>query len=197
MSPEQCRALPVDTRSDIYSLGCVMFEAITGGVPFKGETALDTLYKHIHEPAPRVRANVPKLKAAEILASTIETALMKQPEARYHTARELGKDLAKLTSWDDLPPELEFDPEPRRTEPVKEKSRFSVSGIAITTAIGLSMLVCGTMISNHAQGPAPQHSELSTTGTSLNLGELWMLSEKALEEASTMMPPSNTLNAPK
>lgn len=182
MSPEQCRALPVDTRSDIYSLGCVMFEAITGGVPFKGETALDTLYKHIHEPAPRVRANVPKLKAAEILASTIETALMKQPEARYHTARELGKDLAKLTSWDDLPLELEFDSEPRRTEPVKEKSRFSVSGIAITTAIGLSMLVCGTMISNHAQGPTPQHSELSTTGTALNLGELWMLSEKALEE---------------
>jgi serine/threonine protein kinase len=182
MSPEQCRALPVDTRSDIYSLGCVMFEAITGGVPFKGETALDTLYKHIHEPAPRVRSNIPKLKPAEILASTIETTLMKQPEARYHTARELGKDLAKLTNWDDLPPDLEFDPEPRRTEPVKEKSRFSVAGIAITTAIGLSMLVCGTMISNYTQGSSSQTNEPSTAGHEMKLGELWKLSEKAFED---------------
>ncbi|MCC6978675.1 MAG: serine/threonine protein kinase [Candidatus Melainabacteria bacterium] len=182
MSPEQCRALPVDTRSDIYSLGCVMFEAITGGVPFKGETALDTLYKHIHEPAPRVRANVPKLKAAEILASTIETTLMKQPEARYHTARELGKDLAKLTSWDDLPSELEFDSEPRKTEPIKEKSRFNVAGIAITTAIGLSMLVCGTMISNFSEGPSAQTPELAVADTSLKLDELWKLSEKELDD---------------
>ena len=183
MSPEQCHALPVDTRSDIYSLGCVMFEAITGGVPFRGETALDTLYKHIHDPAPRIRANIPKLKAAEILASTIETTLMKQPEARYHTARELGKDLAKLTSWDDLPPELEFDSEPRKTEPVKERSRFSATGIAITTLIGLSMLVCGTMIQNSSQGPSPsQTHELATSDTTLKLNELWMLSEKALED---------------
>ncbi len=182
MSPEQCRALPIDTRSDIYSLGCVMFEAITGGVPFKGETALDTLYKHIHEPAPRVKANHPKLKAAEILASTIETTLMKLPEARYHTARELGKDLAKLTNWDDLPSDLDFEPEERKTEPVKEKSRFSATGIAITTAIGLSMLVCGTMISNYSQGPPPNTHELSTTGTSLQLDELWKLSEKAVED---------------
>ena len=181
MSPEQCRALPVDTRSDIYSLGCVMFEAITGGVPFKGETALDTLYKHIHEPAPRVRSNVPKLKPAEILASTIETTLMKQPEARYHTARELGKDLAKLTNWDDLPADLDFDSEPRRTEPVKEKSRFSVAGIAITTAIGLSMLVCGTLLSNSSQGPSPQTLELAAAHNQLTLNELWMLSEKAIE----------------
>lgn len=182
MSPEQCRALPVDTRSDIYSLGCVMFEAITGGVPFKGETALDTLYKHIHEPAPRVRANIPKLKAAEILASTIETTLMKQPEARYHTARELGKDLAKLTSWDDLPSELEFDSEPRKTEPIKEKSRFSATGIAITTAIGLSMLVCGTMLSNFSEGPSPQTKELANSGAQIQLDELWKLSEKELED---------------
>jgi serine/threonine protein kinase len=182
MSPEQCRALPVDTRSDIYSLGCVMFEAITGSVPFKGETALDTLYKHIHEPAARVRANIPKLKAAEILASTIETTLMKQPEARYHTARELGKDLAKLTSWDDLPSELEFDSEPRKAEPVKEKSRFSVAGIAITTAIGLSMLVCGTMISNFSEGPSAQTKELANSGAQMQLDELWKLSEKELED---------------
>lgn len=182
MSPEQCRALPVDTRSDIYSLGCVMFEAITGSVPFRGETALDTLYKHIHEPAPKVRSNVPKLKPAEILSSTIETALMKQPEARYHTARELAKDLAKLTSWDDLPQELEFDTEPRKTEPIKEKSRFSVTGIAITTAIGLSMLVCGTMLQNNSQGPSINTPLLQTADTSLHLNELWMLSEKSFED---------------
>lgn len=180
MSPEQCRSLPIDTRSDIYSLGCVMFEAITGSVPFRGETALDTLYKHIHEPAPRVNANHPKLKPAEILASTIETTLMKLPEARYHTARELGKDLAKLTNWEDLPSDLEFEPEARKTEPVKEKSRFSATGIAITTAIGLSMLVCGTMISTGTQGPAPTTPEFANA--KIQLGELWKLSEKAIED---------------
>jgi len=180
MSPEQCRALPIDTRSDIYSLGCVMFEAITGGVPFKGETALDTLYKHIHEPAPRVKANHQKLKPAEILASTIETTLMKLPEARYHTARELGKDLAKLTNWDDLPTDLDFEAEARKTEPVREKSRFNVAGIAITTAIGLSMLVCGTMISNSTQGTSPATPEVANS--KIHLDELWKLSERALAD---------------
>lgn len=180
MSPEQCRALPIDTRSDIYSLGCVMFEAITGGVPFRGETALDTLYKHIHEPAPRVKANHPKLKPAEILASTIETTLMKLPEARYHTARELGKDLAKLTNWDDLPTDLDFEAEARKSEPIKEKSRFSAAGIAITTAIGLSMLVCGTMISNSTQGPPPTSAAVGN-GRIL-LDELWKLSERAIAD---------------
>jgi serine/threonine protein kinase len=180
MSPEQCRALPIDTRSDIYSLGCVMFEAITGGVPFKGETALDTLYKHIHEPAPRVNANHPKLKPAEILASTIETTLMKLPEARYHTARELGKDLAKLTNWDDLPTDLDFEAEARKSEPVKEKSRFSAAGIAITTAIGLSMLVCGTMISTSTQGPPPTTAAVGNDR--IHLDELWILSERAIAD---------------
>ena len=95
MSPEQARAKEVDGRSDIYSLGIVAYECITGFPPFDGGDALGTLMKHIQAPLPRPALDNEQDTA---LYAIIERMLAKHPEDRYRDSDELiaalgGRDL--------------------------------------------------------------------------------------------------------
>jgi serine/threonine-protein kinase len=87
MSPEQARADTVDFRSDIYSLGVVIYEIFTGDVPFRGDTPVATLMKHLSEPPPLTGPGVPPLP--ETLVPVLAKALAKAPAERYGDAREL------------------------------------------------------------------------------------------------------------
>jgi len=94
MSPEQARGLEVDERSDLFSLGVVMYELLTGRAPFQGETAGDVLVALLSgEPRP-LASYVAKLP--EALQEIGARALAKPVEQRYQTARELGDDLKRL-----------------------------------------------------------------------------------------------------
>jgi serine/threonine protein kinase len=98
MSPEQCRAADVDARSDIYSLGCVMFEALVGAAPFAGGSELDVMYKHLNESAGRLG----KLhELPEAVARILRRCLEKQPQARYQSLAELQSDLEKCVEIQD------------------------------------------------------------------------------------------------
>jgi serine/threonine-protein kinase len=100
MSPEQARGLEVDERSDLFSLGVVMYETLTGRAPFEGETTGDVLVALlVGEPRPLTRYVA---KLPEALQEIIDRALAKSVERRYQTARELGADLKRLKE------ELEF-----------------------------------------------------------------------------------------
>lgn len=93
MSPEQCKGLSLDGRSDIYSLGCLMYQSISGALPFLGENALQTLSKHICDPPPPFDEVVPALAIPKALQDIIFKALEKEPENRYSTVSELRADL--------------------------------------------------------------------------------------------------------
>jgi len=86
MSPEQARAQPIDGRSDIYSLGIVAYQCLTGSVPYDGEDSFSIGYKHITEPIP-----TPSLVTADErrLFEIIKRMLMKDPFDRYQTCEEL------------------------------------------------------------------------------------------------------------
>jgi serine/threonine protein kinase/TolB-like protein/Tfp pilus assembly protein PilF len=100
MSPEQARGLEVDERSDLFSLGVVMYELLTGRAPFEGQTTGDILVALLSgEPRPLARY---KTKLPEALQRIIDRALAKQVEQRYQTAYELGAELKRLKE------ELEF-----------------------------------------------------------------------------------------
>src|SRR3954447_5070049 len=86
MSPEQAKAQPLDGRSDIYSLGVVAYQCLTGSVPYDGEDSFSIGYKHITEPIP-----TPSLVTADErrLFEVIKRMLMKDPFDRYQTCEEL------------------------------------------------------------------------------------------------------------
>jgi serine/threonine-protein kinase len=93
LSPEQAQGQPVDPRSDLYSLGCCLYEMLTGSVPFRGATPVAILYRHVREdPAPPRLLN-PDVPPA--LEAVCLKALAKRPEDRYQTAVELREDLLR------------------------------------------------------------------------------------------------------
>lgn len=93
MSPEQCSGKKLDNRSDIYSLGCLMYEALTGHAPIIGKNFLDTMQKHLTDlPAP-FPPEIAKNPLAKKLQVIIFTCLAKEPSARYATMKEISQDL--------------------------------------------------------------------------------------------------------
>ena len=93
MSPEQVQAQPLDGRSDVYSLGIVVFELFTGQTPFRADTPLGTVLKHLHEPPPLEGAPAARLPPA--LVPVLRKALAKSRDERYASAREMAQALEK------------------------------------------------------------------------------------------------------
>ena len=94
MSPEQARAKPVDQRSDIFSFGCLLYEAATRRKPFAGDSVVDTLHKIIYDPAPAITDFNPS--ASPELQRVIRKCLAKEPAKRYQTIRDTANDLEEL-----------------------------------------------------------------------------------------------------
>jgi eukaryotic-like serine/threonine-protein kinase len=131
MSPEQIAGDSVDGRSDVYSLGCVLFEMLSGAPPYQGSTALAILARHAADPVPKLRerrADVP-----DAVAGVVAATLAKRPEERYASARALEAALATAGS---TPAHPALPKHPVWRGPLTSRSRL-VALLAVVAAVGL------------------------------------------------------------
>jgi len=108
MSPEQLAGLRVDGRSDLYSLGVLLFQMLTGLLPHRSESMATLMHQIANEPAADVRTLRPELP--EMLANVVTLALEKRPEVRYADGRQLAADLRQVASLLEAAPPLEAPP---------------------------------------------------------------------------------------
>jgi serine/threonine-protein kinase len=100
ISPEQAQGHTVDFRSDLYSLGCCLYEMLTGVVPFTGATPVAIAYRHVREdPTPPRQLN-PDVSAE--LEAVVLKAMAKSPDERYQTAVEMRQDLDRVVAGQDV-----------------------------------------------------------------------------------------------
>lgn len=96
MSPEQLAGLHVDGRSDLYSLGVMLFQLLTGSLPLKGDSMAALMYQIANQPAPSVRSLRPELPQA--LADVLDRTLAKSPADRYKSGAELAAQLRRCAT---------------------------------------------------------------------------------------------------
>lgn len=137
ISPEQCSGGKVDHRSDIYSLGCVLFEALTGTPPFIGDNALTTMMKH-------KSTNAPSLKEASLgksfpkeLEQIVATMLAKAPDNRYQSMQEVIKDLTGVVRGDKIQKKVQA---PKVTQESKAAQPLSLTRPVFVGAISLTVI---------------------------------------------------------
>ena len=96
MAPEQVRGDPSDVRTDIYALGCVFFQMLTGKVPYERDTTLATMFAHVNDPPPELEP--PLVDEFPEFTPVVQQAMAKTPEDRYLSAGDLARDAAAALS---------------------------------------------------------------------------------------------------
>lgn len=134
MSPEQARGDRVDRKTDIYSLGVVLYEMLAGSVPFDAESSFGVLMKHLNDPPPPIPGISTDLQAV------INRALAKDPTHRYETASDLAKDFISVFNGQTISLETQTVNKQLKQTEKQEKQIEKASTRPMWVGIGLTVL---------------------------------------------------------
>ena len=142
MSPEQVKGEETDQRSDIYALGVILFEMLSGRLPFEGDTSLSIALKHKTDPTPNPRefnAQIP-----ENLSQLILKCLEKEKEIRYQTAEEVFSELARIEQGIPVPERVVLKRKPLTSKEVSVS--FSLRKLSIPIFVFFVIIIAGLII---------------------------------------------------
>ncbi len=170
LSPEQAAGGEADPRSDVYALGCVLYEMLAGEPPFTGPTAQAVIGRRFVEPAPpvrRLRAGVPIL-----VEEAVARALAREPADRFQTAAEFAHTLAEAAALPRASPTPEALPIPVPRPPGRRRRWRLPAGVALLLlgfALGLGVLFA--FLRQDREGAISAHSKLLVVLPFENLGD--------------------------
>lgn len=188
MSPEQANCTEIDGRSDIYSLGCVMFKCLTGRPPFVGDSTFQTVMMHIKQPAPTIQETEATIDSPDSIEAVIKKTLEKDPDVRYQSPdllkADLEKVLAEITEKHNLDSTIvDTEAEESLSSPLKKRPAWKHPA-----ALAMSFLVfslSAISIYNVLHGKKPIHSKSSYKDNfhelSHDADDLATLSEKKMD----------------
>jgi serine/threonine protein kinase len=146
MSPEQCMGLETDHRSDIYSLGCVLFESLTGTPPFMADSALATMMKHHSEQPPTLKEATLGETFPESIQQVINKTLAKKPADRYDNLTELAIDLDRIKAGETV--QLGGGPHRKQVSRIALRREYLWVGAVVILFVTITSYQVGKMYAN-------------------------------------------------
>jgi serine/threonine-protein kinase len=172
VSPEQAMGREIDARTDVYSLGILLYEMLTGEVPFKAETQVGVAMKHVNETVPNVQRRRPD--ASAVLAAAVERATAKDPQDRYRDMNDFLADLEHALEVEvsraggatgEATSVLDSVPEKRRR--ILTRRRISWVGVLLLVAAAAAAIAIAALSGD--EGPSKQAPPESAGGTPITV----------------------------
>ena len=177
MSPEQCRGRKLDNRSDIYSLGCVMYHSLSGKRPFNAQDLPECLYKQVHEEPPKFSEIAPELNIAENLEKIVVKAMAKDPADRFDTMTDFKQAIETVESGSAL--EISMPP----TKPTGTTTVIASQAPGVHITAGAPSGISGnTIVPDQSVPTATQAAQ--TTPTKTNTSGISFAKNKAIVGAA-------------
>jgi serine/threonine-protein kinase len=179
MAPEQGDKNRADPRSDIYSLGCILFEALTGRPPYDGGGPLEIILKHVNQPIPELRTPSNFEPIPALMAEAVRRCLQKLPMDRFQSMDELLQALSELASPIQTPTLENQAPAPASPSLVRPSRRPNTPLLLVGFLAALVAGVAGTalVLRRGKPGPEPQprvifHIETNPSGAQVVIGKV-------------------------